>query len=93
MQGVGFQNGPSGVTLAGVGRCPNIPAGTTIGPGSGTPQSVLQACVDKLGVRQELLYQPVSRFWPYQWCELGIFLAAAAVLAGFCFWWVRRRLT
>jgi Family of unknown function (DUF6444) len=31
------------------------------------------------------------RFWALQWTETGIFLAAALVLAGFCFWSIRRR--
>jgi hypothetical protein len=93
MQGIDFQPRPGGVWLNGVGRCPNIPAGTTIGPGSGVGGSrTLQTCVDQLGVHQEVIYQPISRYWIFQWSELGIFLAAAAVLAGFCFWWVRRRL-
>ena len=92
-QGIGFQPRPDGLWLQGVGRCPNIPAGTPIGPGSNLARSgALQTCVDKLGVHQQLIYQPISRYWIFQWCELGIFLAAAAVLAGFCFWWVRRRL-
>jgi hypothetical protein len=93
IQGIGFQPGPNGVWLAGVGRCPNIPAGTPIGPGSKLSTSgALQTCIDKLGLHQELIYQPISRFWAFQWCELGMFLAAAVLLAGFCFWWVRRRL-
>lgn len=94
MQEISFQPRPDGVWLAGVGRCPNIPAGTTMGRGSPVGRSgALQACVDKLGVHQQLVYQPISRYWAFQWYETGIFLAAAAVLAGFCFWWVRRRLT
>jgi hypothetical protein len=94
MQGISFQSRPDGVWLAGVGRCPNIPAGTALGPGSTVGRSgALQACVGKLGVHQQLVYQPMSRFWAFQWYEMGIFLAAAALLAGFCFWWVRRRLT
>jgi hypothetical protein len=93
VQGIGFQPGPGGIWLSGVGRCPNIPAGTSIGRGSNLIRSgALQTCVEKLGVHQELIYQPISRYWIFQWCELGIFLAAAAALAGFCFWWVRRRL-
>jgi hypothetical protein len=27
-----------------------------------------------------------------QWAETGIFVALALVLAGFCCWWIRRRL-
>jgi hypothetical protein len=37
-------------------------------------------------------YQPASRYWPLQWAELSLFLALALVLAGFCSWWIRRRL-
>jgi hypothetical protein len=92
-QGIGFQSGSNGISLGGVGRCPNIPASAKIGPGSNLGRSsALQTCIDRLGVRQELVYQPISRFWDYQWCELAIFLGAAAVLAAFCLWWVRRRL-
>jgi hypothetical protein len=94
MEGISFQPRPDGIWLAGVGRCPNIPAGASLGPGSPVSRSgALQACVSKLGVHQQLVYQPISRFWAFQWYETGIFLAAAALLAGFCFWWVRRRLT
>jgi hypothetical protein len=32
-------------------------------------------------------------FWALQWAETGVFLAAAFVLAGFCFWSIRRRLS
>lgn len=89
---IGFQASPSGVTLAGVGRCPNIPPGASLGDGSAAQLRAYQACIDKLGIRQELVYQPISRYWDFQWCELAIFLGAAVLLAGFCFWWVRRRL-
>jgi ABC-type transport system involved in multi-copper enzyme maturation permease subunit len=54
------------------------------------------ACVNwlgTLGLRQDITYQPTSHFWPLQWTETGIFIAAAVLLAGFCFWWTRRRLT
>jgi hypothetical protein len=46
--------------------------------------------VGTLGLRQDLSYHPASHFWPLQWAEAGIFLAAAVLLAGFCFWWIRR---
>jgi hypothetical protein len=91
MTGVGFQQRAGGLWLMGVGRCPNIK--TTSGPGGLFRQpNAGQTCVDKLGVHQELIFQPISRYWIFQWCELGIFLGAAVLLAGFCFWWVRRRL-
>jgi hypothetical protein len=54
----------------------------------------LHDCVLKLSstYHEVVAYQPANRFWTFQSLELGIFLAAAAGLAGFCFWWVRRRL-
>jgi len=55
-----------------------------------------KACLDwvgSLGLRQDITYQPASHFWPLQFAETGIFIAAAVLLAGFCFWWTRRRLT
>jgi ABC-2 family transporter protein len=60
------------------------------------PDAGAQACEEwlgTLGLRQDLTYHPASNFWPLQWTETGILLAAALLLAGFCFWWTRRRLT
>jgi hypothetical protein len=60
------------------------------------PDARPQACkewVDTLGLRQDLTYQPANHFWPLQWVETGILLAAALLLTGFCFWWLRRRLS
>jgi hypothetical protein len=48
--------------------------------------------VDKLRIREILDYQPLSRYWAFQWYETAIFIGLALVLGGFCFWWVRRRL-
>ena len=53
------------------------------------PESVPGTCEDWLatqGLQQELVYHPAGNFWQLQWTETGIFLAAAALLAGFCFW-------
>lgn len=58
----------------------------------GSPRDCLN-WVATLNLRQNITYQPASHFWPLQWIEGGIFLAAAALLAGFCFWWTTRRLT
>jgi hypothetical protein len=58
--------------------------------------SSFQACQNALGrlhLRQLVTYQPASRYWAFQWYETAIFIALALVLAGFCFWWIRRRLT
>ena len=54
----------------------------------------IQQCIAYLGrlhLRQVVTYQPASRYWALQWYETAIFLVAALALAGFCFWWVRRR--
>ena len=53
-----------------------------------------QACnntLSSLHLRAVIAYQPAGRFWALQLAETGIFLAAALVLAGFCFWSIRRR--
>jgi ABC-2 type transport system ATP-binding protein len=31
-------------------------------------------------------YQPASRFWPFQWAEMGIFLVTALALCGLTYW-------
>jgi hypothetical protein len=38
-------------------------------------------------------YQPANRFWAFQGIETAIFVVLALLLAGFCFWWVRHRLS
>lgn len=48
-------------------------------------------CMDKLGIREVISYQPASRYWPLQLIETGIFLVLALALAGFCFWRLDRR--
>jgi ABC-type transport system involved in multi-copper enzyme maturation permease subunit len=63
---------------------------------SGPSQRGLSACfaeIKRLGYRQQVTYQPSSRFWPFQWYETGIYTALALGLAGFCFWQIRRRLS
>ena len=53
-----------------------------------------QACINYVGrlhLRQLVTYQPASRYWTFQGYETAIFLALALALAGFCFWWIRRR--
>jgi hypothetical protein len=80
-QGLPPRNGPSG-------------GGPTRGP---VPKGVvddLQSCVANLSARYHTVvtYQPAHRYWTFQWIELAIYLAGAIALAGFCFWWIRRRL-
>ncbi len=58
-------------------------------------QQTLHDCVSKLSANyhQVVTYQPADRYWSFQWLESAIFLGSALVLAGFSFWWVRRRLS
>lgn len=56
--------------------------------------SQLQACLTRLAsaFHTVVAYQPPSRFWPFQWAEMGIFLAAALTLCGLTYWWLQNRL-
>jgi hypothetical protein len=91
--GVSFGAGGHGITVGGVGSCPNImvpkiPAGhANVSPGP-----YVEKCFDQLGVHDLLTYQPASRYWTFQWYELAIFIVLALLSMGICFWWVRRRL-
>ncbi|MEE6262437.1 ABC transporter permease [Plantactinospora sonchi] len=49
--------------------------------------------VGSLNLQQDVYYQPASRFWPLQWIETALLLTIAGGLGGFCFWWLRRRLS
>jgi hypothetical protein len=40
-----------------------------------------------------VVYQPAGNFWPIQLAETGVYLVASGLLAGFCVWWTRRRLS
>ena len=53
-------------------------------------------CIDwlaSLNLRQSVTYHPAGDFWPLQWAETGLFAGLAALMALFCFWWVRRRVS
>jgi hypothetical protein len=76
-----------------------IPPSPSLSPTSGPcapSQQGLSAClaeITRLGYRQQVTYQPSSRFWPLQWYETAIYTAPALGLAGFCFWRLRHRLS
>ncbi len=85
--------------------CPRLfdvvgpPGGGPSGAGPSRSRAPQQAvdylgqCVTKLSAtyHKRTTYQPAHRYWPLQWIELGLYLAAAVALAGLCVWWVRRR--
>jgi len=53
-----------------------------------------KSCIDwvqTLNLKQNLVYHTPGQFWGLQWAETGVFLALAGLLAGFGFWWLRRR--
>jgi ABC-2 family transporter protein len=78
-------------------QCLPPPPAPTGPPQAAAPEKTgLTTCLKRLsdeGYRQELAYQPASRFWALQWAETGVFVALSALLAWFSLWWVRRRLT
>jgi hypothetical protein len=90
-----FAVSPNGtITIHGVGSCANVaPAGNPRLGARPAFQRAAQECVDKFHLREVLSYQPVSRYWAFQWYETAIFAGLSLLLAGFCFWWVRRRLS
>jgi hypothetical protein len=80
---------PAGAVLR--EQCPDLLQAQV---GAGDLRAALDTCVAALSAdfRQRLAYQPASRYWPFQWAELGLFAGLAAALAGFAAWWLARRL-
>lgn len=83
--------------------CPRLNQDLRPPPGSGHAvraqvpddvKSALHECVAKVATKFHTVvtYQPAGRYWAFQLYELAIFLGAALVLSGLCFWWIRRRL-
>jgi len=75
-----------------------VPLTPSSGPcaAGGPPEQSIATClaeIKRLGYRQQMTYQPASRFWAFQWYETGIYAALALGLAGFSFWRIRRRLS
>jgi ABC-type transport system involved in multi-copper enzyme maturation permease subunit len=97
----GFKRLTDGATqFVGVGRCPNtfpvtsIPTGVDqqLGPSRSFAKAA-QECVNHFDIRNLVTYQPISRYWGFQWYEMSIYLVLALLLAAFSWWWVRRRLS
>jgi hypothetical protein len=63
---------------------------SAVGPGKVSPGTITQ-CVVRRGYTQWTSYQPVSRFWPFQWIEGGWLFALSVLLIAATIWLVRRR--
>ena len=67
---------------------------TSVGfKGNGPAPKAFNECIAKISANfhQVLTYQPADRFWPFQWLEGGIFLAAGIALCALSYWWLRKR--
>ncbi len=60
---------------------------------SAPPSETLGQCLARHGYTQWTSYQPVTRFWPFQWIEGGWLLALSVLLIAATVWLVRRRAT
>jgi hypothetical protein len=67
--------------------CPPI----SMGPGKATGGLTPTQCLTQHGYTQWTSYQPVTRFWPFQWIEAGWLLALSVLLIAATIWLVRRR--
>ena len=77
-------NAAQGVANRSGGRRHAVPA---MGPND------MAACMQTLGrtFHVAVTYQPGSRFWPFQWAELGVFVAASLALGALTYWWLQRQ--
>jgi hypothetical protein len=89
--GIGGAGGPAGGASGGGG----LLGGGSHSQVSASGQQRFHDCAVKVAARfhEMVTYQPASRYWAFQWYELAIFLGAGLILAGACFWLIRRRLS
>lgn len=85
--------------LGGLGLCPNkfpSPPAHVVGHHItiGADPAMMKAmvtCIDSFHLQSLFTYQPASRFWMFQWYELGSFIVLSAILAALSVWRIRRR--
>jgi hypothetical protein len=56
-----------------------------------SPSETLGQCLSRHGYTQWTSYQPATRFWPFQWIEVGWLVALSVLLIAATVWLVRRR--
>ncbi|MFI7702109.1 ABC transporter permease [Nonomuraea sp. NPDC049480] len=86
---------PSGRTISGSDGGAPVQISTTSGP-CAPGATGMDSCIgeiNRLGYRQQATYQPLERFWPFQWIETGIYALLTLGLTWLSFWWIRRRLS
>lgn len=89
--GFDFHSNANGsTTLVGAGVCPNKIPTLSGGNHSGMSKAAEQ-CINSFHLRELISYQPVSRYWSFQWYELASYVLLSLILATFSVWWIRRR--
>jgi ABC-type transport system involved in multi-copper enzyme maturation permease subunit len=85
--------------FVGLGTCPNkfplppshlVGQHINIGPDPAMMKAML-TCINSFHLQSLFTYQPGSRFWLFQWYELGCYAVLSALLVSLSVWWVRRR--
>ncbi|WP_030454566.1 ABC transporter permease subunit [Herbidospora cretacea] len=88
---------PSGKVVAADGQDAPVAVSGTSGPcspqGGGAGLDACWAEINRLGYRQLAVYHPITRFWPFQWIETGVYAVLTLGLTWLSFWLIRRRLS
>jgi len=74
-------------------QCSASPPTNVQGAVQAQPVDPCLARLTAQGYTQRVVYQPAGSFWTIQWAETGLYLVASVLLAAFCVWWVRDRLS
>jgi len=47
-----------------------------------------QQCITSFHLHELISYQPVSRYWSFQWYELSSYVVLSLILSTFSVWWI-----
>jgi len=90
-RGFDFQSNANGsTTLVGAGICPNKIPSLSGGNRTGMSNAAKQ-CINSFHLHELISYQPISRYWSFQWYELVSYAVLSLILGTFSVWWIRRR--